>query len=83
MYARGFWQFFLDPFDEAQQQRVVLRLGSLIPNPAMLDTTGTSAGMSTVYQFAAAQVVRALAEAHPNCGLGSGSIPLPNSHEGS
>ncbi|MEK9281109.1 hypothetical protein MTR72_15970 [Bradyrhizobium sp. ISRA442] len=48
------------------------------------DATGaarTSAGMSPVYQFAAAQVFRALAEAHPNCCLGSCLIPLPNSHE--
>jgi len=37
--------------------------------------------MSTVVQFAAAQVFPALAEAHPNCCLGSGSIPLPNLHE--
>ena len=40
-----------------------------------------SAGMSTVYRFATAEVFGALAEAHPNCCLGSGAIPLPNSHE--
>ncbi|WP_283811939.1 TauD/TfdA dioxygenase family protein [Bradyrhizobium nanningense] len=34
--------FFRDQghLDDAQQQRFVLRLGSLIPNPTMADTTG-------------------------------------------
>ncbi|WP_271623570.1 hypothetical protein [Bradyrhizobium sp. CCBAU 11430] len=51
--------------------------------PGRYGAARTWAGMSTVFQFAAAQDFRALAEVHPNCCcLGSGSIPLPNSHEG-
>jgi len=40
-----------------------------------------SAGMSTVYQFAAAQVLRALTGAQPFRWLGSRSIPLPHLRE--
>ncbi|WGD51174.1 hypothetical protein QA641_37710 [Bradyrhizobium sp. CB1650] len=49
--------------------------------PDATGATRTSPNMLTVFPFAAAQVFWALAEAHPNCCLGSGSIPLPNSHE--
>ncbi|MBB4373428.1 hypothetical protein GGD63_006251 [Bradyrhizobium sp. cir1] len=47
------------------------------PFPDATGAARTCAGMSTVFQFAAAQVFPALAEAHPNCCLGSGSIRRP------
>lgn len=51
------------------------------PFPDATGAARTCAAMSTVFQFAAAPIFWALAEAHPNCCLGSGSIPLPSSQQ--
>ncbi|MGL3104446.1 hypothetical protein [Bradyrhizobium sp. BR 1432] len=66
------WRFSIELFDECHR--------IAIP-PALMRAGRTSAGMSTIYHFAAAQVLRALTGAQPFGWLGSRSIPLPNLRE--
>ncbi|WP_157644515.1 hypothetical protein [Bradyrhizobium sp. WSM2793] len=53
----------------------------IVVSPTLLRAGRTSAGMSSLYHFAAAQVLRALTGAQPFGWLGSRSIRLPNLRE--
>ncbi|MBP0111008.1 hypothetical protein [Bradyrhizobium vignae] len=66
------WRFSIELFNECHR---------IVVAPTLLRANRTSADMSTIYHFAAAQVLRTLTGAQPLRWLGSRSIPLPHLRE--